>query len=95
VVESASYSIIRKEGIMSEILKVRVELEIYTKDGNYEVKKVDYYNEEVKDWDESKQMKFPYQCIIEKIGSININSVQIKTSPGHWVLFGGGYIWVP
>jgi len=81
---------------MNEILKARVELKGYAEDGNYEVEKVEYYNEEKKDWDDPKEpTKLPKQFTIEKMGCINIHSVEITASPGRWVLFAGGYVWIP
>jgi len=80
---------------MEKTLKARVELEVYTEDGNYLVNKVEYFDEEVKDWKASTKADYPYHCTIDKMGSININSALITASPGHWVLFAGGYVWVP
>jgi MoaA/NifB/PqqE/SkfB family radical SAM enzyme len=80
---------------MAEKLKVRVELEGNTKNGNFEVERVEFYNEEIKDWEDGKATELPQKITIEQMGSVNIHVAHRISSPGHWCLINRRIVWCP
>ena len=76
-------------------LKARVEI-IMAKDGNYELKNVEYYNENDKTWGKAKiRFELPRKLLIEEMGSVNIHAAKIQLSPGHPCIVNRREVWCP